>query len=169
MPLWLSLLMFRTAPALAALAGLPLLAACADMPGLSDPTPAQAPVVVAVAPPPPPPPVEARTVEEFDTTTAEDRAAALSSATAGGETELGRTIASLGSPTEPGIWIETPLVTVATMGRVAYPAAGTEIALELRPSGGVAGSGSEISLAAMRLLEIPLTALAEVIVYAPGG
>jgi hypothetical protein len=41
--------------------------------------------------------------------------------------------------------------------------------LELRPSGGVPGSGSQISLAAMRLLEIPLTALAEVVVYGPGG
>ncbi|EAQ05681.1 hypothetical protein [Yoonia vestfoldensis] len=30
---------------------------------------------------------------------------------------------------------------------------------ELRPSGGVAGSGSQISLAAMRLIAAPLTGL----------
>jgi hypothetical protein len=38
--------------------------------------------------------------------------------------------------------------------------------LELRPSGGTLGSGSQISLAAMRLIEAPLTGLPEVSVYA---
>lgn len=119
--------------------------------------------------PPPPPPPEARTVEEFDTTSDEDRRAALSAPTSAAEVRLGTTIASLGPPTDPGIWIETPLVTRLVMGRVDYPDRGTTVTMELRPSGGVPGSGSQISLAAMRLLEIPLTALAEVVVYGPGG
>lgn len=119
--------------------------------------------------PPPPPPPEARTVEDFDTTSVEDRRAALSAPASAAEVQLGTTIASLGPPTDPGIWIETPLVTSLVMGRVDYPDRGTTIAMELRPSGGVPGSGSQISLAAMRLLEIPLTALAEVVVYGPGG
>lgn len=119
--------------------------------------------------PPPPPPPEARTVEEFDTTSDEDRSAALSAPSSAAEVRLGTTIASLGPPTDPGIWIETPLVTTLVTGRVDFPERGTTVALELRPSGGVAGSGSQISLAAMRLLEIPLTALAEVVVYGPGG
>jgi hypothetical protein len=119
--------------------------------------------------PPPPPPAAARTVEEFDTTSAEDRAAALAQPAVATEVELGTTIVSLGPPADPGIWLETPLVDSLVMGRVDYPAAGTSVALELRPSGGSPGSGSQISLAAMRLLEIPLTALAEVTVHRTGG
>jgi len=112
---------------------------------------------------PPPPPPTARTVEQFDTTTAEDRAAAVVAPT-GGERRLGTTIASLGSPTDPGIWFKTPLVSEVTQGRVEYQ--GNSVNVELRPSGGAAGSGSQISLAAMRLIEAPLTGLPEVTVYA---
>lgn len=113
---------------------------------------------------PPPPPPDARTVEQFDTTTAEDRAAATAGAPASGARRLGTTIATLGAPTEPGIWLKTPLVGETTMGRVVYN--GASVAVELRPSGGVAGSGSQISLAAMRLIGAPLTGLPEIAVYA---
>ncbi|AGI66955.1 hypothetical protein OAN307_c12610 [Octadecabacter antarcticus 307] len=112
---------------------------------------------------PPPPPSNARTVEQFDTTTAQDRAVAVAPP-AGGERRLGTTIASLGSPTDPGIWLKTPLVNAVTIGRVEYN--GMSANLELRPSGGAIGSGSQISLAAMRLIEAPLTALPEMSVYA---
>ncbi len=123
-------------------------------------------VVVPTSVTAPPPRPTARTVEEFDTTTAEDRAAAVATArSSASETRLGATIASLGSPTEPGIWMSTPYVTEVAMGRVENPATGKSVSLELRPSGGVAGSGSQISLAAMRLLDVPLTALPELIVY----
>ncbi|MBT8411967.1 MAG: D-galactarate dehydratase [Octadecabacter sp.] len=113
---------------------------------------------------PPPPSPNARTVEQFDTTTAEDRAAAVASTPVSGERRLGTTIATLGSPTDPGIWLKTPLVDEVTMGRVIYD--GTSVALELRPSGGAAGSGSQISLAAMRLIGAPLTGLPEITVFA---
>jgi hypothetical protein len=132
-------------------------------------TPPPVPTVPLDPTPPPPPPPEARTVEEFDTTTAEDRAEALATPPAAAEVALGTTIVSLGPPADPGIWIETPLVDSLVMGRVDYAPAGTSVALELRPSGGPPGSGSQISLAAMRLLEVPLTALAEVTVYGPGA
>lgn len=112
---------------------------------------------------PPPPSSSARTVEQFDTTSAEDRAAAVA-VPSGAERRLGASIASLGSPTEPGIWFKTPLVTEVTQGRVVYQ--GKSVNVELRPSGGAAGSGSQISLAAMRLIEAPLTGLPEVTVYA---
>ena len=111
--------------------------------------------------PPPPPPAAARTVEEFDTTTAEDRAAAVAAPV--GQTALGTTIASLGSPTDPGIWLLTGLVTELVQGRVEYQ--GQSVNLELRPSGGAATAGSQISLAAMRLLGAPLTGLPELTVY----
>ncbi|KQI68537.1 D-galactarate dehydratase [Loktanella sp. 3ANDIMAR09] len=111
--------------------------------------------------PPPPPPAAAVTVDDFDTTTAEDKAEALA-VTAPAAAALGTTLVSLGSPADPGIWLKTPLVSELTPGRVAY--GGNEANVELRPSGGVVGSGSEMSLPAMRVLEIPLTEIAEVTV-----
>ena len=112
---------------------------------------------------PPPPSANARTVEDFDTTTAEDRAEAIVTTPVSGERRLGVTIATLGSPTDPGIWVKTPLVTSVEQGRVTYN--GNSVAVELRPSGGAIGSGSQISLAAMRLIEAPLTGLPEITVF----
>lgn len=116
--------------------------------------------------PPPPPPPAARTVEEFDTTSAEDRAAAVAVVQDAGEQDLGTTNVSLGPPAEPGIWLKTGLVTTLTPGRVENPATGKSVNLELRPSGGSASGGSQMSLAAMRLLDVPLTALTDVRVFA---
>ena len=113
---------------------------------------------------PPPPSDTARTVEDFDTTTAQDRAAAVATSPTSGERRLGSTIASLGSPTEPGIWFKTPLVNSVGVGRIEYN--GNSVVVELRPSGGAVGAGSQISLAAMRLIEASLTGLPEVTVYA---
>ena len=113
------------------------------------------------------PPADATTVEQFDTTTAEQRAAALAPTTISlGERELGHTIASLGNPVTPGFWLETPLVSEPTKGRVLYPVTGKAVAVDLIPTGGDAGSGSRISLPALRLLGAPLTGLPELIVYA---
>lgn len=117
--------------------------------------------------PPPPPPETARTVDEFDTTTEADRAEAVAVAAASAGQALGTTLATLGSPAEPGIWLKTPLVTALTPGRVTYQ--GQTINVELRPSGGEAGSGSQISLAAMRLLNAPLTGIIELAVTATGS
>jgi len=128
------------------------------------PPPVAAPAPTLDETPPPPPPQNAVTVEQFDTTSQEDRDAALVAAAPAEDQALGVTIASLGPPAEPGIWLKTPLVTVLTAGRVAYE--GKTINIELRPSGGAAGSGSQISLAAMRLLEAPLTSLPEITVFA---
>ncbi|MBP1804556.1 D-galactarate dehydratase [Rubellimicrobium aerolatum] len=76
---------------------------------------------------------------------------------------LGTTVASLGSPTNPGLWLETALVDAPTPGRVEYN--GQSVSLELRPSGGEPGSGSQISLEAMRALGAPLTGLPELTVF----
>lgn len=128
-------------------------------------TPVERPVTLDPTPPPPPPPT-ARTVEQFDTTTAEDRAEALAVEEPAGEKSLGITNVSLGAAADPGIWLKTPLVSELTAGRAEYPLNGKTVNIELRPSGGEAGSASQMSLAAMRLLEIPLTALADVEVFA---
>jgi hypothetical protein len=111
-------------------------------------------------------PEDARTVEEFDTTSASDRAAALEAANAtGGERSLGTTVASLGDVTEAGIWLKTPLVSEPGKGRVEFPGAGTAVAVDLIPLEGSPGAGSRISLAAMRLLEADLTSLPELRVF----
>ncbi|PJI92304.1 hypothetical protein BC777_1149 [Yoonia maricola] len=130
-------------------------------PAITAPTPTLDPT------PPPPPPANAVTADEFDTTSEEDRAAAVVEEEPAGDQALGTTIAALGPPAEPGIWLKTPLVDALTPGRISYQ--GKTINVELRPSGGAAGSGSQISLAAMRLIEAPLTSLPELTVFATGA
>jgi len=114
-----------------------------------------------------PKPVQsARTVEQFDTTTIEQRTAAVTEGQAGTSGEkIGSTIASLGDPTEPGIWIKTPLVTKRQQGRVEYAVSGKSVAVELIPIDGPKTGGSRVSLAALRLLEAPLAGLPELIIY----
>lgn len=115
------------------------------------------------------PPAGARTVEQFDTTTAEEKAAAAEAAkeaTKSGEGRLlGQTIASLGDPSDPGIWIKTPLVSKPGRGRVVYPANGKAVELDLIPIDGPKTAGSRMSLAALRVIEAPLTDLPTVEVY----
>ncbi len=147
------------------------LAACESMTvPTSATTPAPVPTTAAGTPaatldltPPPRPSAAARTVEQFDTTSAADKAEALAVTVGTPVAALGTTLATLGPPAEPGIWLKTPLVKALMMGRVSYD--GKDANVELRPSGGATGSGSQISLAAMRLLDIPLTDIAEVTVY----
>lgn len=151
-----------------------LLSGCAivqDRLGRADPAPetAPAPAVPAAAPQDAvAPPANARTVESFDTTTDAERAAATAPSEQGGERSLGRTIASLGAVGEGGIWIKTPLVSKPSRGRVVYPQQGTSVAVDLIPLQGDAGSGSQLSLAAMRLLKADLTSLPEVEVFQSG-
>lgn len=144
-----------------------LLAACAQQaPQSSAPTPA--PTTPAAASATLRPPSNARTEEQFDTTSAEERSAAAA-APAAAERNLGSTVASLGDPTDPGFWLETPLVSSVTKGRVVYPANGKSAQVELRPIEGPASGGSRISLPAMRLIGAPLTDLPTLTVYAGGA
>lgn len=126
-----------------------------------NPVPGEPPIETATLAPP----ENARTVEEFDTTTPEARAAAVAPAPDAGDGRLGTTIASLGDPGEAGFWIKTPLVSVPASGRIVYVTSGRSVQVRLIPSGGAAGSGSQVSLAAMRLLDAPLTGLPELVVY----
>ncbi len=143
-----------------------LLSGCAEL-GLFQQTeaalPTEAPPAAVLDPElaAPPPPPAARTVEQFDTTTEEQRVAAAAPSS-GGEL-LGTTIASLGDPGRAGFWAETDLVTEVTAGRLVFPDNGKSVEVELTPA---AGGGSRVSLAAMRLLEAPLTDLPVLEVYA---
>jgi len=106
---------------------------------------------------------DARTPEDFDTTTAAERQAAANGAASQGGRVLGSTVVSLGDPTEAGFWLKTPLVDSARAGRVYYGSNGRSVNVDLLP---IDGAGSRISLAAMRLLDAPLSSLPEVTVYA---
>lgn len=110
------------------------------------------------------PPKTARTVDDFDTSTEADKTAAKAQSDDG--KDLGVTIASLGAAGEPGFWLKTPLVSESGPGRVAYPAKGTSAKVDLLPLDAEPGAGSRMSLAAMRVLEAPLTGLPEVRVFA---
>ncbi len=113
---------------------------------------------------------EARTVEQFDTVSAGEKQAAAEAAektAASGTGEaLGQTVASLGDPAEPGLWIKTPLARAPGKGRVVYPENGKGVELDLIPLDGPASGGSRMSLAALRALDAPLTELPTVEVYA---
>lgn len=112
------------------------------------------------------PPEGANTAEAFDTTTPAERAAALAAPQPAGEVKLGRTVAALGNPADPGFWLETPLAERAGPGRVVAVASGASVQLDLRPIEGPEGAGSRISLAALRLLGLGLAGLHELDVYA---
>ncbi len=117
--------------------------------------------VLAPATAAPPPPVAAKTAEALDTTTPEQRAAAAAPARAPTQT-LGKTVATLGSPTEPGLWLKTPLVKAETQGRVTNLANGKSSLVTLIPIDGPATAGSRMSLAALRLIGASLTDLTEI-------
>jgi hypothetical protein len=76
---------------------------------------------------------------------------------------MGFSVASLGDAADPGLWIETPLVSTEQPGRVISEN-GLQLFLTLRPSGGARNSGSRMSLQAFQELGIPLTALPTVTV-----
>ncbi len=115
----------------------------------------------------PPPPATAQTAEALDTTTPQQRAAAAAPPEAPSKA-LGTTVATLGSPTEPGLWLKTPLVSVEQQGRVTNPANGKSSLVTLIPIEGPETAGSRMSLAALRLIEASLTDLTEVEVALEG-
>lgn len=149
------------------------LAACAEISEPFGESSADAPAQSAQPAPQQPieerfPSADASSVDDFDLTTEAERQQAAAPAPIGGETSLGTTVASLGDPASQGFWLETPLVDAETEGRVVYPETGRSASVTLRPIPGEPGAGSRISLAAMRLIEAPLTDLPTLQVYAGG-
>lgn len=103
-----------------------------------------------------------KTPAQLDTTTPAEKAAATAPTKGGGK--LGMTTASLGDATESGFWIKTPLVKAPGKGRVVNPANGKSANVDLIPLSGD-GAGSQLSLASMQALKIPLTDLPDVEVW----
>ncbi|WP_103256735.1 D-galactarate dehydratase [Tabrizicola aquatica] len=104
---------------------------------------------------------QAVSADALDSTTAEEKAAALAAPAAGGERALGKVVVALGPPAEQGIWLSTTLVDKLVQGRIET-SAGKSLTLELRPGSG----GALLSLAAFQALGLSLTDLPEVTVYA---
>lgn len=75
-----------------------------------------------------------------------------------------KTVAGLGDPARPGLWLETPLVQQEQPARIVGPGGG-EVRVTLLPIPGASTAGSRMSLDAMRQIGVPLTELVEVTVY----
>jgi len=131
--------------------------------------PAEAATAPAAATPPAASPIATggSSAEALDTTTAAEREAA-SRAPASIGAALGTTVVSLGSATEPGLWLKTPLVDAEQPGRVTNPATGKSAAVTLIPLDGPATAGSRMSLPALRLIGASLTDLTTVEVSTAG-
>ena len=146
---------------------IPALAGCADLKlfgggrqSITGPSAPQPALEAAVAPAPPALGATAISAAELDTTTAEEKAAALAAPAAAGEVALGSVVVTLGPPAETGLWLSSTLVGEVQQGRVET-ASGQSLTLELRPGAGAA----LMSLAAFQALGLPLTGLPEVTVY----
>lgn len=107
---------------------------------------------------------EGQSPEALDQTTPSERAAALAPSTERTEA-LGSTLAALGGVSEPGLWLRTGLVTQVRQGRIELADGSRSLRVELRPSGAPAGAGSQLSLAAFRSLDLPLTQLVSLRVF----
>ncbi|MCV6584914.1 MAG: hypothetical protein OIF47_05225 [Marinibacterium sp.] len=150
------------------------LGGCAQIGGLFGPAgdpasgatdaPAAAVVTPAAVPDRSPVPTTGRSVDSLDTTTEAERSAAAAPAAGGGR--LGQVVAGLGDPSKPGIWLETPLVDREQPGRATDRASGASVQLTLIPIPD--SGGSRLSLAAMRVLDAPLSELVELDVFTGG-
>ena len=153
--------MYPRRPVLPVLAALALAGCAGDDSTIFGTRPAGKPVEESAPATPavPPPPAAAQTAEDFDTTTEAERRAAAAPA-AGGRL-LGRTVGALGDVREGGFWLKTPLVSTRAKGRVVSVETGKAAEVDLIPVEG----GSQLSLAAMRLLGLGLTDLPQLEVY----
>ncbi|MBZ8119657.1 hypothetical protein KUD11_13495 [Roseovarius sp. LXJ103] len=93
---------------------------------------------------------------------ASDRAKAQETA---GSVEIGRTIASLGAATEPGFWMKTRFVDVPTKGARCLYGEGQVGECRSHSAQPPATACSQMSLAALRLVEAPLTGLPDMQVF----
>ena len=102
----------------------------------------------------------ARPAESFDLTSEAERKRALAAMPDPGAEALGEAVVTLGNAAEPGFWLRSSLVKSLRKGRVEVN--GQSVAVDLLPGAGSA----QLSLAAYRALDLPLTALPQVSVYA---
>lgn len=102
-----------------------------------------------------------QSAEALDQTSEAEKATATAAPSTAGERDLGIVVVALGSPAEQGFWLRSALVTDPAKGRVMLPN-GKSVNLDLQPGNGAA----LLSLAAYRALDLALTDLPELRVYA---
>lgn len=78
---------------------------------------------------------------------------------------LGTTIATLGDPSLPGLWVRTPLVQEEGAGRIVDPVTGRSASVRMLPAAPGVGTGSQVSLGAMQMLGLGVTELPMVELY----
>ena len=100
----------------------------------------------------------------LDVATTQEREAAIAPKPVSKVQVLGETVVSLGNPAETGFWVRTSLISNQSTGLVVDNASGKYVNVTLLPLEGL-GSGSQISLSAMRALGLPLTSLASIMVF----
>ena len=100
----------------------------------------------------------------LDVATSQERLAASQQVKLTSSKYLGSTIASLGNPAETGFWLKTSLVEKTQPGRIVSRETGKSVNVTLMPLE-TQGSGSQVSLSAMRLMGVSLIALPEINVY----
>lgn len=103
--------------------------------------------------------------EQTATNVSDAQIAAATKPTETAGQDKGLTIASLGLLNQDGLWLSTPLVTTQTKGRVVVEKTGASVNLTLLPNGTPAGSGSQLSIAAMQALGVPITDLVPIRVF----
>ena len=120
-----------------------------------------APAVAVAAPAARPIMGQSKSAAALDRTSDAEKAAALAAPAAGSSIALGKVVVALGPPIEGGLWLRAPVVKTAGKGRVVT-SAGQSLAVDLQPGTG----GAILSFGAFRALNLPLTDLPEVTVFA---
>tara|TARA_B100000700_G_C14592196_1_gene645153 strand:- start:19 stop:510 length:492 start_codon:yes stop_codon:yes gene_type:complete len=105
----------------------------------------------------------ARTAEELDLATDEEILAVVNKEILEETKFLGEIIVSLGDPAETGFWVKTSLVSTESQGRIVDKSTNKSVDLILLPLEDEE-NGGQISLSAMRALEIPITSIFKVLV-----
>ena len=104
---------------------------------------------------------------QLDIATDSERAAAADTTQKSAGALLGVTVAALGNPAQTGFWLKTALVDVETQGSIRM--ADNDSWLPLAASSGKSVKLTAAPVAAVRMLDVPLTALVEVRVYKLGS
>ena len=151
----------RSAPLIVILA---LLSACGQRPEPAPLNPADPPKIRPM--PRPQTTNAAATPDSLDQTSLAEKQQALAASPVASGAEIGVTIATLGDVTQQGFWLRTPLVGQDRPGQIRWVETGKTLKVTLIAKPAAPGSGSQISLAALRALGASLTDLVELRVYA---
>lgn len=76
-------------------------------------------------------------------------------------------MAGVGDPVKPGLWVETPLVTVPMRGKATVTGSGASVLVQLLPPESTSEGASKLSMETMRALNLNLMDTVEIEISAP--